>query len=83
MTEMQPKPEQQQIWREVDPRFERYIRVESVRPGRCGVSCRTVVLSEGKWIDARRSRVSYCDPERFNGKRGGYEFHEQPLQATP
>lgn len=63
-----------QIWKECDPRFERFIRVESVGCGRRSVQTRTVIERDGMWIDAPNSRASYCDPERFNGKRGGYSL---------
>lgn len=65
-----------QIWREVDPRFERFVRVESVAGGsRRSVGVRTVVrfTEHSGWGYAPRSRLSYCDANRFNGKRGGYE----------
>lgn len=67
-----------QIWREVDPRRERFVRVESVSMGRCGVSIRTVEKRDRRWLDAPRSRLSYADHDRFNAKRGGYALHEQP-----
>lgn len=75
MTE-QPKPKQGQIWVEMDPRFERYIRIESVGVGRRSVGFRTVVLLAGRWIDGPRSRMSYVNPERFNAKRSGYAIHQ-------
>ena len=68
-----------QIWREVDPRFVRRIKILSVRPGRRGVEIRTVYRDTvGNWIFTSGSRVSYADHERFSGKRGGYEFVETP-----
>lgn len=70
-------PQVGEIWREVDPRFERFARVQSDGiAGRRGVAIRTVVYRDGRWIDAPTSRSSYADLSRFNGKRGGYEFHE-------
>ena len=63
-----------QIWREVDPRFERHVRIESIGAGRRSVGIRTVVRHDGRWIEGPRSRASWCDGERFNGKRGNYEF---------
>lgn len=69
------KPKQLQIWKECDPRFERYVRIESVGVGRRSIGIRAVVWSDDRWVDAPRSRMSYADPERFNGKRGGYQFH--------
>lgn len=65
-----------QIWKEVDPRFEdepRFIRVE--RTSSHAIHFRTVIHKEGMWIDAPRCRASSGQRKRFNGKRGGYEFH--------
>ncbi len=66
-----------QIWKEVDPRFvgdeQRYIRIESTRPDR--IYFRTVIKKEGDWVEAPWSRASRAQKKRFNGKRGGYEFH--------
>lgn len=61
-----------QIWKECDPRFERFIRIEGVSGHRRGITTRTVIERDGSWIEAPRSRANYCDAERFNGKRGGY-----------
>jgi len=63
-----------QIWLEVDPRFARHIRIESVGYGPRSIGVRTVVPDGGRWVEAPRSRASYCARERFNGKRGGYEL---------
>lgn len=68
------KPEKNQIWREVDPRYDRYIMVLDVKPGRRGVLVQTSERdNHGQWVPAPRSRKAWCDIERFNGKRGGYE----------
>jgi hypothetical protein len=72
----QPKPKVGQIWVEMDPRAERYIRIESVGVGRRSVGLRTVVWTGKQWADGPRSRMSYADPERFNAKRGGYAIYE-------
>lgn len=69
-----------QIWREVDPRFNRFVRVVSVAMTRRGVGIRTVVPESGEWKDAPNSRISYADHTRFNSKRGGYELREEPAQ---
>ena len=71
-----------QIWKEVDPRAERFVRIESVGMGRRNVSIRTVVKRDFGWSDAPRSRLSYADGERFDGRRGGYEFHEAPQSSA-
>jgi|GEM_PF-1524966 len=72
----QPKPKFGQIWVEMDPRCERYVRVESMGVGRRSVGIRTVVLDDDVWVDGPRSRMSYVDPERFRGQRGGYAIHQ-------
>lgn len=75
----QPKIKQFQIWKEVDPRFERFVRIESVGVGRRSIGLRTVILDDGRWVDGPRSRMTYADPERFRGQRGGYAiWHENP-----
>ena len=61
-----------QIWREVDPRFDRLVRVQQVRKGRRGILVRTVIAagngtvsSPFEWVIAPRSRATWCDRERF------------------
>lgn len=75
----QPKPEQGQIWREVDTtRGERHIRVECVSP--IGTTTiRTVKMVDGVWTVPPRTRAGYPNPKRFNGKWGGYRF----VRAAP
>lgn len=75
----QPKPSRYQIWREVDPRQERHIRIERVGVTHAWV--RKVILrgEPARWTDAPKSRVAEARLSRFNGKRGGYEFIEQLL----
>jgi hypothetical protein len=63
------------IWKEVDPRMERFVRVASVGTGRRSVAIRTVVLAMGQWRSTARSRLVYADRDRFNGKRSGYALH--------
>lgn len=72
-----------QIWREVDHRFSRMARVLSVGKGRRSIQIRTVnsagdgsAADPHRWEFARHSRPTWCDRERFNGKRGGYELFE-------
>jgi hypothetical protein len=67
-----------QIWKEYDSRMERFVRIESVAITRRGVCIRTVIRSSEGWKDAPRSRCSYADQERFNGKPGGYEYIGTP-----
>jgi hypothetical protein len=66
-----------QIWREVDSRFERFIRVEKI--GENGVIIRTVARGSAGWKVGKRSRLNWAEARRFNGKSGGYEFIEEPL----
>lgn len=69
-----------QIWKEVDPRYERYVIIVSavLDPTRKSktpfISIRTVVPVGSGWGIAPRSRVTHVAPARFNGKRGGYSF---------
>lgn len=71
-----------QIWREVDDRFQRYVRIENVQAGRRGISIRTVEKADLGWQAAPRSRLSYADHNRFNGKNGGYEFAEAATDSA-
>ena len=68
-----PEPQVGQIWREVDPRRERFVRIEHIG---LDVGIRTVVRDGNLWFPASGSRLSDAASERFNGKRGGYEFVE-------
>lgn len=63
-----------QIWREVDSRMERFIRIESTN----GIypTIRSVYKHDDGWRPRSRSRSSQASPDRFNGKRGGYKFVE-------
>jgi hypothetical protein len=67
-----------QIWREVDPRFVRHVRIDTVGYSRRAIGIRTVIEVDGRWIDAPRSRLSYADEQRFDGKRGNYALHQDP-----
>ena len=77
----QPQVSVGQIWREVDPRCERYIRVESTGShvrGKHRIGIRTVVKTDnGNWFSMPGSRASFADGSRFNGKRGNYAFHAE------
>lgn len=63
-----------QIWKEVDPRVTRFVRVEKVG-AHAGVMVRKVIRQNGSWIHAPRSVERWTNAARFDGKRGGYEFH--------
>jgi len=77
-----------QIWREVDPRFARFVEVIGVRDefrGRpMSATIVTIVSENGMWVRPRRSREVDARLDRFNGKRGGYEFYSdgESLTAT-
>lgn len=64
-----------QIWQEVDPRFERHVRVLNVSADKEIAVIETVIRSENGWVHKPKSpKWSYAGIERFNGKRGGYEL---------
>lgn len=67
-----------QIWIEVDPRFARHVRIETVdAAGGPTIGIQTVVRDGwGQWALAPRSRRTWADRSRFNGKRGNYALHE-------
>lgn len=57
-----------QIWQEVDPRFERFIKVVELTEDEILVQ---TCDREGNIVNG--SRVTRPRAERFNGKRGGYK----------
>lgn len=63
----QPKPGE--IWQEVDPRLERYIRIISVYDD---VTLETVIKTDAGWRRAPRTGQRHARMDRFNGKRSGY-----------
>lgn len=73
-----------QIWKELDPRSERFVRIvgNGSNIGHRRISIITVVHREDNWRPAPRSRITYCDERRFNGKRGGFALHEEPSQGA-
>lgn len=78
-------PQVGDIWKEVDSRIERYVRVERVGVGRRSITIRTVVFNPSnmgrRWRDAPRTRATYADLGRFNGRRNGYKLHERGVLA--
>lgn len=72
----QPEIKAGQIWREVDPRSERFVRVRYPCAGGRAIAIETVVPYLHAWIRKRGSRENEAATERFNGKRGGYALHE-------
>lgn len=63
-----------QIWREVDPRQERYIRVERVLTPHV-IDIRCVTFDGTLWIPKKGTRLTQALATRFNGKRGGYDLY--------
>jgi hypothetical protein len=80
-----------QIWKEVDPRSNRFVRIVEIRSSRTAVI--ETVMSRivgtrpriSKIWDSTTQRKTEAHPSRFNGKRGGYEFIEAPplTERTP
>ena len=60
-----------QIWREVDPRFNRYIQIVEVSDA----AVRPIKLATIDLATNALGRKNWASRERFNGKRGGYELH--------
>ncbi len=59
-----------QIWREVDPRFERLVEIVEVTANAVrGIKIKTISV-DGK----PRKSSTWVSKGRFNGKRGGYEL---------
>lgn len=70
------------IWREVDPRFNRYIRIiETPDPDDLRVIFKTVIKSGDAWIDGKHASFQSAKRERFHGRRGGYVLHERPASV--
>ena len=72
-----------QIWREVDPHSERYVRIENT-PERAGdsVGIRTVAKVRGQWVYVPGTRLTYANAGRFNGARDNYAFFCEPLEVA-
>lgn len=65
-------PQAGDIWKEVDPRAERYVRVISLStPSGKYAFIRTC---DANGVSGTRNPVREARVERFNGKRGGYEL---------
>lgn len=59
-----------QLWKEVDPRFERIVEVVEVTDAMMrGIKIKTVSVN-----GQPRKSQTWVSRERFNGKRGGYEL---------
>lgn len=64
-----------QIWRENDPRKERYVQI--VKVGNVEAVIQTVEFDGTLWINKPRSRETYANLARFRNGYGGYSFHMQ------
>jgi hypothetical protein len=73
------------VWKEIDPRFTRFVKVLAIGVGSAPLACGAAPIRTGfitlcavthdthEPITGRR--LTYAQPERFNGKRGGYALH--------
>jgi hypothetical protein len=61
-----------QIWRKVDPRFNRYVQILTVVDSAVKSICVATIDLETNAL----GRKNWASRERFNGKRGGYELHK-------
>lgn len=60
-----------QIWREVDPRGNRYVQIIEI--AKCSV--KSIKIATIDLSTNALGRMNWASRERFNGKRGGYELH--------
>jgi hypothetical protein len=75
-----------QIWKEVDPRHERFIRIL----GDYGNDPTYVVIETvcqysvtKDWYKKPATRTGRAERARFNGKRGGYVLHQDVKPRRP
>jgi len=79
------QPAAGEIWREVDPRFERHVKVVRVSGSRAALIS-VVPTEDGSGDGWRQSpmarRMTWALLSRFDGKHGGYAFVEfaKPLE---
>ncbi|TCK87339.1 hypothetical protein [Paraburkholderia sp. BL9I2N2] len=63
-----------QIWREVDMRFSRYVKIVSIfEDGK-----RAVIHSVNPHTHEKAGPITKASVTRFNGKHGGYELVKEP-----
>lgn len=75
MSTAHPVPRRGDIWRAVDPRRVRHIRILSGPFGDGTVIVRRVdQRADGTWFVPKRAPSRDAKLERFNGKRNGYAF---------
>lgn len=60
-----------QIWREVDPRTNRHVKVIEIADW----SVKSIKITTIDPLTNTLGRSNWASRERFNGKRGGYELH--------
>lgn len=67
-----------QVWKEVDPRFERYVEVIGVDEQ----EQKATIMLAARSGDHAGSRATKAGLKRFNGKRGGYALHKD-VEVAP
>lgn len=66
----EPKPHVDDIWKDNDPRMNRFVLVLAIDASRVKI-CRC----EADGSAYPRSRASWASMHRFNGSRSGYSFY--------
>lgn len=61
-----------QIWQVCDPRQLKYVRIKAVDAR--GVLLQTVFYTLDGWVAMPGTPTTRANPDRFNGKRGGYKI---------
>lgn len=62
------------VWQERDKRFTRYVRVIAIDDG--WVNIQTVVPAQDGWGAKPRAQNRWANIDRFDGRYGGYVFHQ-------
>lgn len=70
----QPEPAVGQLWREVGRSPDRFVMVRAVSSESVRI-CK-VQQRNGAWVTAYRAHPGWTSRDRFNGKRGNYEYVE-------
>lgn len=70
------------VWREIDPRLARYVRIIKLRGD--WVVIQTCLSDGGESLQRYAlGRTNDAKLSRFNGKRGGYALHHRSDEVTP
>lgn len=76
---MSRSPQVGDIWLDMDPRDQRFVRVIDDGVSKDGfVRIRRVAGGSRNWYHTHACRPTFAKLSRFNGKRGGYQFVEAP-----